>query len=359
MSPPRVAVLVLLLSSTLPALSGAPSPGVGGPRASGFFPAHEQTRGTAAEKKGWYVELRGAELPYNALSCLAKTCFAVGATSAGPVVAKSRGSKWVEDHLPSGVGTLEAVSCLPGSSDCWSAGYEGAKGDIYRTSDAGSKWTIENLPSSPISGMSCGSSSDCWATVNGSIYASTDGGTSWAEQTGDLGVARIVCTNHLDCWAVGSNGGSGVVFASGNGGATWSEQTLPTGTSPLYALSCVNASDCWADGDSVIVGTSDGGGSWTTELADTTSDLNLRSIWCPSAGRCFASGYLETGTTITAIVYATKDGGDTWATQELPKAAQSSYMLYAVACRNGLDCFGLDNGTDGVILATTDGGGAS
>ncbi len=82
-------------------------------------------------------------------------------------------------------------------------------------------------------------------------------------------------------------GGNGTIAASTNGGTSWSLQSSGTGAF-LRGVSCAGSGVCYAVGDTgTILATTNGGAGWLPQSSGTTA--GLRDIAC-AAGTCVAVG---------------------------------------------------------------------
>jgi hypothetical protein len=210
------------------------------------------------------------------------------------------GKKWSKATTPDPGGTssgdlnnLSAIRCAS-AKDCWAAG---AYGDQLIVIDEmlhwnGKKWSVADAP-------------DPNPLLPGAYDA----------------LSGLSCTSTTDCWAVGTYGGSGVSGYFLNealhwNGHTWSLVTMPnpdgmsTGAlNELDSVNCSAASNCWAVGQSgavspssyasnealhwkgtkwVVVNTPDPGGT-----VDDTSSSTLYGVRCASAKDCWAVGLAE------------------------------------------------------------------
>ncbi|MHB8289713.1 MAG: DUF6531 domain-containing protein [Acidimicrobiales bacterium] len=163
------------------------------------------------------------------------------------------------------------ISC-PSGSECLVTGGNSTTGVgvIVVTTDSGSSWTSESLPSSvvDVTEASCASSSSCWAigTLSGSpssptiLYSSnvnSTSGPSWTAESVPSGVDSlnsISCPSVSECFAIGqiTNGAGGTsstgIISTTDAGTTWTEDVMPpsVGTGYWPEVSCANALDCWA-----------------------------------------------------------------------------------------------------------------
>lgn len=294
----------------------------------------------------------------SSISCatsLACWALAIDGNGSQVVLATTDGwNTWTTESVPSGVGALIGISC-PNISDCWAVGGEisisdsaiSVSGSVVATTDGGSTWNVQSLPSGTgiLASISCTSSSTCWtvgADVTGSspttfstsaiALNTTDAGSTWTSQSipSSAGILDgVSCASSSDCWAVGSDETEtvGVIVATTDGGDTWNTQTVPNGTGPFTAVSCPSSTDCWAVGSSVegitgtVLATSDGGNTWNVQ--SVTNDIEaLTDISCPSTSDCWAASSGEEDeigpSGAGSLIIATVDGGTTWIDQSVP-----------------------------------------
>ena len=225
------------------------------------------------------------------------------------------------------------------SSQCWAYSYQGY---IWASTNGGETWTEETTPSNPTwFGGWFVNASDGWATgANGTIVATTNGGTTWTAQTSGSTeeLTAVDCTSTTQCWV---SGFGGVILVSSNGGSTWTAQTSTT-TNNLDEISCVSASDCWASGGvGTIVATTNGGTTWTAQTSNAGNN-ELYGLSCVSTTQCWAAG-------VGGVIVATTNGGSTWTAQ----TSGTTDTFYAIECYSATACWA--GGENGVILASTNG----
>jgi photosystem II stability/assembly factor-like uncharacterized protein len=225
------------------------------------------------------------------------------------------------------------------SSQCWAYSYQGY---IWASTNGGETWTEQTTPSNPIwFGGWFVNASDGWATgANGTIVATTNGGTTWTAQTSGstAELTAVDCTSTTQCWV---SGFGGVILVSSNGGSTWTAQTSTT-TNNLDEISCVSASDCWASGvGGTIVATTNGGTTWTAQTSNAGNN-ELYGLSCVSTTQCWAAG-------VGGVIVATTNGGSTWTAQ----TSGTTDTFYAIECYSATACWA--GGENGVILASTNG----
>src|ERR1035438_7726875 len=225
------------------------------------------------------------------------------------------------------------------SSQCWAYSYQGY---IWASTNGGETWTEETTPSNPTwFGGWFVNASDGWATgANGTIVATTNGGTTWTAQTSGSTeeLTAVDCTSTTQCWV---SGFGGVILVSSNGGSTWTAQTSTT-TNNLDEISCVSASDCWASGvGGTIVATTNGGTTWTAQTSNAGNN-ELYGLSCVSTTQCWAAG-------VGGVIVATTNGGSTWTAQ----TSGTTDTFYAIEFYSATACWA--GGENGVILASTNG----
>jgi Putative Ig domain/Photosynthesis system II assembly factor YCF48 len=309
--------------------------------------------------------------------------------------------------------SLTSISCAT-TSVCFAVGTQGLQGTTavaLESTDGGTSFALDqNFPSSSASSLlaiACPSTSTCFvvgkaiSTSATMMFATTDGGTTWAFQSLPSGavLSGIACTSETTCVAVGGSGSAGSVVTTSDGGTTWTPETLPSGVDPTSSIACPSPSVCFAPAYShtspgyTILVTTDGGSSWSTEgglpndingtygmtctstthcliaahttnstaLMLTTNDgvtwsgssvtssaTEVTGVACLSGSSCVASGQYMSGSSYVAAMFVTTNGGSSWATDDLP--ADVSQVLN-VACTT-TTCFGAAGGTvDGGVGA--------
>jgi photosystem II stability/assembly factor-like uncharacterized protein len=224
------------------------------------------------------------------------------------------------------------------SSQCWAYTYQGY---IWASTNGGATWTEETTPSHPVwYGGWFYNASDGWAVgATDTIVATTNGGTTWTAQTSGTNqvLNAIDCVSSTQCWIVGN---AGVILVTSNGGTNWTAQTSGT-TQALEEVSCVSTTVCWAVGNAgVIVATTNGGTNWTAQTSGTTQELY--GVSCVSTTQCWAAGG-------AGVIRATSNGGTTWTAQ----TSGTTDALYAIECYSATACWA--GGDAGVIVASTNG----
>ena len=281
-----------------------------------------------------------------------------------PVVAVPGGS------IP-GFGSFNAVTCTS-DSRCLAVGADNNNNGVAAiTTDAGSSWTDESVPSgtSPFDAVSCGDATHCVAVGQGVMASSSDGGSTWADHapvTTNTTLLSVSCSSASVCLAGGVTPNPGQALLgqaelSTDGGNTWNSLSLPQGTPAIGGVACPTTTFCVAVGGAILV-SNDGGQTWTQRtLASGTGGSPLRSVSCSSAMHCVAVGANVLGeedSTVAGEAYVTTDGGTTWQPAPLPA---NTAAVDQVTCGSDQTCLvggssDRRGGTAAAFAETSDGG---
>jgi photosystem II stability/assembly factor-like uncharacterized protein len=212
-------------------------------------------------------------------------------------------------------------------------------GLVLRTTDGGQQWDVVNgvlreaAGVNPMPGVSVIDAST--ATVVGNVTGSnlprilrtTDGGTTWNDQTTDPDVPTSARLS--DVYFVNANLGFVVgrnellitkdplILRTTDGGGGWTLADVPPALTftTLYAVSFVDANNGWAVGrgsrdgvtnNAIILHTADGGSSWAEQGEGQVGGLNTLLL------DVFFTDVLTGRVVAENLVYRTEDGGTTW-----------------------------------------------
>ena len=260
---------------------------------------------------------------------------------------------------------LTSVSCAR-PTVCMSVGSEFSdiSGSLTQTDLwNGSAWSVvpspnpltpgnSPFPGGRLTGVSCGSATNCVAVGSSSggaeqtLIESWDG-TSWSIAGPSVPgyLNGVSCSSAVACMAVGA-GGSGELFMSWNG-VTWS--VIPATTVPggLNAVSCSAASSCTAVGTTATSGPSStlieawNGTTWSPVSSPNVSpsvDNTLSGVACTGPTWCVAVGsYLATYSSPVRTLIENWNGAAWSIVASLdPPAAQD--VLDGVACTGVSSC---------------------
>jgi hypothetical protein len=221
---------------------------------------------------------------HNIACTSASDCWAVGSagdnTSGGafPLIERWDGTSWTVAAAPpvSGVSSsgLHDVACTS-ASECWAVGSAQISG-VQRSETIiarwnGSTWVLADSPNpgnyNYLTGVSCASASDCWATgyyADGTAYQlllEHWNGGSWSvvpaltSSNWNKYPENVTCASSSECWLVGyqniDNGPWHPLIANWDGTA-WAEipsaTSNDTGTDMLLDIACSPESRRWAVG---------------------------------------------------------------------------------------------------------------
>ncbi len=261
----------------------------------------------------------------SALTCLTDgRCVAIGATAMGDValISTSTGAAWTQaGALPTAMTGARDVACSD-DQDCWvtarSTTAAGAvSGAIALTTDGGASWTGVPTPAGIglLNGISCITGS---TTGNGALPGSstvttgtgpstsaavattaTSPPTTGAPAVPVVGVAGVRCTavGTTSSSLVDPRAGHGVILTTANGGATWTQPKVSPSAASLADISCTAINTCVAVGTSVTTAADQGvmiltgpdQKPWSrASLVSTPSPLS--AVSCASTSRCVAVG---------------------------------------------------------------------
>jgi hypothetical protein len=305
---------------------------------------------------------------FMAVTCVSSSdCWAVGQGNMEPggpdgdahaLAEHWNGTTWSIVATPSAGLDLNAVSCIT-SSDCWAVG--NGNGSMLADHWNGTTWSTIATPSSGalIYGISCPSSTDCWVVGQGGngmaaqTFAEHWNGTIWSiasipdtspSQNNEL--FGVTCTSSSDCWAVGGVPGTTEPALTDHwNGLAWSIIPSPnvTRVNQLGRVTCVSSSDCWAVGFKTRKNSTNeltltehwNGTAWSVfgsrDLAGRPNE-GLDGVTCSSSSDCWAVGGGGTGPPLQSLAEHW-DGRD-WALVPAPANG-----LAAVYCVSSLDCW--------------------
>jgi len=294
------------------------------------------------------------------------------------VVTSDGGATWrkvtiagveIDDVTMLGAGHLVVLghSATTFAGVCCTSSDGGATWQRHPMSLAGWRWKVAGWPG----GSVC-------AVGPSTIVTSADAGASWQPRSGGF----IDTLYDVDCaggavWALGARWDAdspflldflvslqeawgwrpqmGVLLHAPDG-VTWREEPLPDGLS-LSAIAfgdqargwAIGSTDVWSldldEGGDTVFATNDGGGSWASQL--NLADRTFSHICAVDAGRAWAA--------TPTSVFRTTDGGLTWQESALPSAGEVDDLVFADALHGwatGRDTGGVNN----VVFATVDGG---
>ncbi len=283
--------------------------------------------------------------------------------------------------LPSGVTAtrVSGVTCPPGAEQCLVTGTNAYGAGILLATDG--KNISNVLPATgattvtALTGSSCLGQNNCIVVGDGTTTPTgstkptatgvvlVDNGGTWTMGTVPATVTSIHSVSCSDgggspmCTAAASASGP-VLLSSTDGGATWNLPTTAPTVDRIDAIACTGSQGCVAGIEQVsgstttaaVLVTSDGGSTWTSASSFPSTATAISAVSCPSSTACFAAGDTSAG----AFVATSVDGGSTWTSQTLPVAAS---FASGIACASASNCTAAGETLSGpVVFTTTDGG---
>jgi photosystem II stability/assembly factor-like uncharacterized protein len=183
----------------------------------------------------------------------------------------------------------------------------GYAGIILRTTDGGTTWTEQTSGTGNILyGVSVIDANTATAVGDfGTIVRTTDGGANWTSQTSGVSLLLLnVCFTDVNTGTVVGFGGT--VLRTTDGGANWTPQTSGTAFN-LWGVSFVDANVGTAVGESgVIIRTDNGGSQWTTQTSGTETAINSVSFTDANTGTAVGG---------SGLILRTTNGGADWISQ--------------------------------------------
>lgn len=265
------------------------------------------------------------------------------ASKASAVVASS----WTEHsasktQLIDGASSINAVSCIPNSSEC---AIGDSKGNAFYASNvsatAGASWRVWAGPgASPSDALDCPTSSLCLMAAGtkygngGTLYYATSLGGVWAQASNPTyGVDAISCASASFC-AEGQDDGGFFRWSTAPASTAWTLESQSE--AEMKGVSCLSSSFCAiADGaGGVHVATSEAqlkSSSWTETNVDGSA---LNGIACTSTSSCVAVD--NQGNVLNLRIEGS--GAATAVKQDVDGATK----LTAVSCAGGTTCAAVD-----------------
>jgi photosystem II stability/assembly factor-like uncharacterized protein len=267
------------------------------------------------------------------------TLLALGTNSPG------QGSSWkrvLPDPPPVHFSDIQFTDSLHG----WAVGEDAT---LCRTVDGGSTWEVRPplvLPSQTMSSLHFLDRDTGWAAGPGHMFATVDGGDTWAEQAipASSTVNSYAFPRRSRGFAVGS---PNLFLRSLDGGKSWERQPGVSIRNPLKVIRFTDSLDGWAGGDyGTLLRTRDGGTTWDSVAFPRTNFIGILSF--PKAD----TGWIVADNGIAR----TRDGGSSWDTLPLPPdCACIGGMVFWDAKKGWASGCALD-GPGGHVWETTDAG---
>jgi len=242
--------------------------------------------------------------------------------------------------------TTEAATFDPLTASTW---VEAAPGGVYRTTDAGQRWSLtrteDGLSTQPVSFVSTrdGLQAGGHATI---AYRTTDGGSTWSASaspapigTGDGGADVLAVAGP----SFAAAGGPGGLAVSADAAQRWTDRLGPT--DPVEQLDPIGAQAMVAvSADQLLVST-DAGRSWRPMLLPLSGAVSSAQFWSTTSGAVRSGGQ----------TLVTTDSGRGWRPVGLP----AGWVLPGWDPDHPPMCFAADGTVDGAAWAVVERAGRS
>ena len=242
-----------------------------------------------------------------------------------------------------GLGTTGALNLFHVDTlDANNAIVVGANGSIRRTTDGGTTWSNQsqnNIGATILRGVKLFDTSNAYAIGDlGAMFYTRNGGDSWFSLLQGSAARWYACwfTDINNGWAVGQNG---AIMRTSDAGQSWEQQAA--GIATWRAVAIPDASNGWLAGDGGVIKYTTNGIDWNSQISGTTQQLN--GLWFFDNRIGFAVGN-------GGVILKTTNAGNVW--QQKPSGTtQVLNAAWFVDDRTGFAV-----GNAGVILMTTNGG---
>jgi len=273
------------------------------------------------------------------------------------------GGKWSLTSSPNPTGSVGAflsdVSCSA-SNSCTAIGSYSTSSQNFTLAERwnGSEWSLQSMPTMPsetvykLESIACPASNDCTAVG----YSETElgnkvvplaehwNGTTWTvssianpEKATRAWIYGISCVSTSDCWAVGYRNKTGNALAEHWNGSTWTVNSPAELNKELTDISCGSSSSCVA---LAIDGTLArwNGSTWSKETApkpEGAASEALQGVSCYSASACVIVGWYNTPANPVAIGW----NGSKWSIQtaSFPVGVEAAYFN-DTSCTSATGC---------------------
>jgi DNA-binding beta-propeller fold protein YncE len=309
-----------------------------------------------ASKAGAYTQAVDGGYSLNAVSCIPGTTDCVLSDSAGKAlyatnVSTSATATWKTWSGPQGESPSQAVDC-PTTSLCMLAdGKETAGGKLYYATSLGGPFSEAYSPSYGVDAISCVSASFC---VDGQDnygyyrYSTSPASTSWTleDAEDESSMKGVFCLSTSFCAIADGSGKVHVATSTSQIEASSWTETDVDGTSALNGIACTSTTSCVAvDGSgNALKLTIEGSGAATAVKHDIDGTTSLTAITCTGSSTCVAVDQ-------SGDVFVSKNGGESW-TKEYALADD----LTSVSCASASLCATAD--TTGNVTAFNPNGGS-
>lgn len=279
---------------------------------------------------------------------------ALGSADGGKILCTTDGGKrWVAQVLPKSVGPVKNIKALSRRA-AWAAGLNGT---VLHTTDGGETWevvphadvaigVVNRLDAVGLEGSSVRIVDEQGGT-QGMIH-SPNGGATWRQETvpyqdpgpGRPGLHMVAAYSREVAWC--SAWYSATLFRTGDGGDTWTEVATVAGPNDFDDMCAPTADSVWTVLNLGGVGGTIfhiqlQGGKPVVRSFDPEHGYYYPGMACADDLNAVAVGkidYSSDPTVPLGTVYATRDGGETWERQALPRSDVYPWKVSFVGSRH-------------------------
>lgn len=276
----------------------------------------------------------------NAVSCIPASTDCVASDSKGNAfyatnVSATASATWHSWSGPSGESPSQAVDCLTTALCFLADGKETAGGIVYYATSLGGSWTQATSPAFGVDAISCASSSLCVVGQDGAgyfRYSSSPASTSWNIETqGSASMNGVSCLSSSFCAIVS---GAGYVYVADTisqiESSSWTATDVD-GSSALHGVACASTTSCLAvDGAGNVLKLAISGGKATATKQNIDGSNDLTAIACSGSSTC-------TAVDSTGNIFTTTNGGTSWT-----KEHATGTDLKSVSCTSTSLCATVD-----------------
>jgi YD repeat-containing protein len=308
-----------------------------------------------ASAAGSYTQSIDSGSNLNAVSCVPGTTDCVVSDSKGNAlyatnVSASGAATWKAWTGPA-TSPSDALNC-PTTSLCLIAdgSLEGKGGSLYHAGSLGGAWTLAYTPAYGVDAISCVSAAFCVDGQDGGgyfRYSTNPASTSWTlEDQGTASANAVFCLSSSFCAIADSVGNARIATTTSQVESSSWTSTDVDGSSALHGIACTSTTSCVAvDGAGNVLNlTVAGGGSATVSKHDIDGTNNLTAITCANA----------TCVTVDSLgnIFVSTNSGSSWT-----KPYTTGTNLTSVSCSSATLCVAAD--TTGKVTAFNPAGGTT
>ena len=247
---------------------------------------------TTADEPGWSASLTGADMQALAINPVNSGTLYAGTPQQGVFKSTDAGGTWQSTGLSVPVVSLVldpvTSDTIYAGTNCVAFPQTSCDSGVYKSTDAGDTWEATNADSGIVvsalavdpvtSGTlytlaeSCPSSCRGRGCCSGSVFKSSDGGSSWNDlDTGLMDTFRALATDPKAPTTLYAGGASGTVFKSADGGDTWIAVGAPGASVSALAIDPTKATVYAGTTSGGVFKSTDGGATWSAFTSGLTN----------------------------------------------------------------------------------------